>query len=370
MLVRDYSSMVGKTYGKLTVEEILPHETGKYRLCKCVCECGAHITVRVSNLLSGNTKTCRCTRGLKNRKDLSGQVYGRWTVISRIEDNDRHSKWLCKCACGVHKEVYQDNLISGKSVSCGCYAQEQTSKANTVDKTGMVIGRLRILHRVESVRGDVCGVKWKCECSCGNKVVLSTAQLDYRVSCGCAQHEKRTIRDITGQKFGKLTVLYRVDIDNRNGKYKKSTWLCQCECGNIVEVTRSNLISGNTRSCGCLDDRVNTKPVSQQQRWIHEQVGGEINYKFNSYFIDVALVEDKIAIEYDSHYWHQHTRERDDLRAHELLNSGWKVLRIMGVYLTPTADQLHEILDRFRNGPLTYKEIVLPDWEQRENADC
>lgn len=368
MVRRDYSDIVGKTYGKLTIVKVLPHEKGKDRCCEVVCGCGNRISVRIANLLSGNTKTCRCTRGQQKRKDLFGQIFGRWKVLTRIEDGDRHSKWLCECACGNNKVVYQDNLTGGKSQSCGCYAQEQTAKANVVDKTGTTIGQLRVLRRVESVRGDTRGARWECKCSCGNVVVLSTAQLNYRVSCGCAQHKKRTNRDITGQKFGNLTVLYRTDINNKKDRHKKPTWLCRCKCGNTVEIIRSNLVSGNTRSCGCLDDRVNTKPVSQQQRWIHEQVGGEMNYKFNSYFIDVALVEDKIAIEYDSHYWHQHTRERDNIRAQELLNGGWKVLRIMGVYLTPPADQLHSILDRFRNEALTYKELVLSDWEQRENA--
>jgi hypothetical protein len=51
------------------------------------------------------------------------------------------------------------------------------------------------------------------------------------------------IRDLTGKKFGKLLVL-----DNVKGGKK----LCKCDCGNIVEVNTSKLISGHTTSCGCL----------------------------------------------------------------------------------------------------------------------
>lgn len=54
--------------------------------------------------------------------------------------------------------------------------------------------------------------------------------------------------DLTGQKFGSLTVLYR--LHNSCNKYGVS-WLCTCDCGNLVEVLSNGLRSGNTKSCGC-----------------------------------------------------------------------------------------------------------------------
>ena len=53
--------------------------------------------------------------------------------------------------------------------------------------------------------------------------------------------------DLSGQKFGLLTVLYRVS--NYKGRAK---WLCKCECGKSVEVFGYNLTRGNSTSCGCL----------------------------------------------------------------------------------------------------------------------
>ena len=55
------------------------------------------------------------------------------------------------------------------------------------------------------------------------------------------------VKDITGQKFGRLTALYR--LHNTKGRTK---WLCVCECGNLTEVTIYDLISGHIKSCGCL----------------------------------------------------------------------------------------------------------------------
>lgn len=53
--------------------------------------------------------------------------------------------------------------------------------------------------------------------------------------------------DLTGMRFGRLTVLKR-SPDTR----KRVKWICQCECGNITAVATSQLKSGHTQSCGCL----------------------------------------------------------------------------------------------------------------------
>ncbi len=54
--------------------------------------------------------------------------------------------------------------------------------------------------------------------------------------------------DLSGQKFGKLTVIVR--ITNVNSKQIK--WLCDCDCGQTTTVQRGNLKNGHTQSCGCL----------------------------------------------------------------------------------------------------------------------
>ena len=58
--------------------------------------------------------------------------------------------------------------------------------------------------------------------------------------------------DMTGQKFGHLTILYR---DTEDYKCKKARWVCQCECGNITFAERGNLINGKMKSCGCAKNK-------------------------------------------------------------------------------------------------------------------
>lgn len=55
--------------------------------------------------------------------------------------------------------------------------------------------------------------------------------------------------DLTGKKFGKLTVIKR---SFPNNKYNNSRWLCRCDCGKEKITFRSYLIQGHTKSCGCL----------------------------------------------------------------------------------------------------------------------
>ena len=53
--------------------------------------------------------------------------------------------------------------------------------------------------------------------------------------------------DLTGKKYGKLTVI-KISPDSSNSHKK---WLCKCECGNLTSVLGYNLKNGNTQSCGC-----------------------------------------------------------------------------------------------------------------------
>lgn len=64
--------------------------------------------------------------------------------------------------------------------------------------------------------------------------------------------------DLTGQKFGKLTVLGQCQSHVLPCGGVLTKWRCICDCGNIAEVIGSSLKRGQTRSCGCL--KRETKP--------------------------------------------------------------------------------------------------------------
>lgn len=61
----------------------------------------------------------------------------------------------------------------------------------------------------------------------------------------------RNFIDLTGKKFGKLTVISRAENRvSKNGK-KQAVWHCRCECGNEKDILASNLTRGLSKSCGC-----------------------------------------------------------------------------------------------------------------------
>ena len=58
--------------------------------------------------------------------------------------------------------------------------------------------------------------------------------------------------DLTGQKFGRLTVIERANNYVSPKGQQTAQWLCKCECGNLIVVRGDSLRTGNNLSCGCL----------------------------------------------------------------------------------------------------------------------
>lgn len=57
-------------------------------------------------------------------------------------------------------------------------------------------------------------------------------------------------KDLTNQRFGRLVALEM--LEERWGDYQEVAWQCACDCGNVKPITRGQLTSGGTKSCGCL----------------------------------------------------------------------------------------------------------------------
>lgn len=64
-------------------------------------------------------------------KDITGKVYGRLTVIERVE-NDKHgqARWKCLCECGNYTVAVTTELNRGNVRSCGCLSREISKKVN------------------------------------------------------------------------------------------------------------------------------------------------------------------------------------------------------------------------------------------------
>jgi hypothetical protein len=132
------------------------------------------------------------------------------------------------------------------------------------DLTGSIFGRLTVLgvggtilrgSRKEKVR------QWRCLCSCGNECLVARGQIVGGVtkSCGClAIENKRLInlgkyKDYTGRRFHNLTAIRRGEsIWLKHGKRMElvSRWWFRCECGNERLCVISRVRSGAIKNCG------------------------------------------------------------------------------------------------------------------------
>lgn len=59
-------------------------------------------------------------------------------------------------------------------------------------------------------------------------------------------------QDLTGKKFGRLTVISRMKDINPTQTKQATHWLCECDCGQQTVVQAKNLKTKNSQSCGCL----------------------------------------------------------------------------------------------------------------------
>ena len=115
-----------------------------------------------------------------------------------------------------------------------------------------------LLERTNTKRGKRSDYYCKFLCSfCGTKFysTISSVSSGHCRSCGCQQREaaiqlgKNKRYDLLGKRFGKLIV---IQDSNRRTKDRHAYWKCQCDCGNICEVSSRELLNGSTASCGCL----------------------------------------------------------------------------------------------------------------------
>lgn len=81
--------------------------------------------------------------------------------------------------------------------------------------------------------------------------------------------------DLTGQRFGRLTVIRRAPPEG----YRTDTsalWVCRCDCGNEKIISGMMLRNGRTRSCGCLRSDL-LRARHQQNREAKKMAGRKIN---------------------------------------------------------------------------------------------
>ena len=215
--------------------------------------------------------------------DFSKEKYEDCIVLKRIrplkEDKSRHAHWLCQCKCGNYFETSSNYLIKcGKEgATCGCKQKELAAKHIT--------------------------------------------NVDLR-------QRGKPKDDLTGKKFGLLTVLSFSHMD----KHRHSVWNCKCECGTEKKIVRNELISGDTKSCGCL------------------------HQSFGSYRIEQILIDNNIPFEKEKSFEtcrFPDTKEKgrfDFFVNGKLIEfDGKQHYEFVGGYFTPTSFKALQQRDEYKN---------------------
>lgn len=144
------------------------------------------------------------------------------------------------------------------------------------DLTGSKFGKLTVVGFSHTKRYSKCTkVFWKCKCECGNECVVESGKLKSGHTKSCGCAKKDVPHeDLVGKRFNRLTVIDEVG----KNKYGDRLWKCICDCGNICVVAGNLLKRGDTKSCGCLQKEVQYKT----------------HKKYNDYIVDgdIAIFKD------------------------------------------------------------------------------
>lgn len=129
------------------------------------------------------------------------------------------------------------------------------------DLTGKQFGFLTVLTGSENRKYERY---WLCQCVCGIQREVSERTLKNGKSTHCGCKRKDVFKDMTGKRFGNLTVVKRIE-SHKNKVY----WLLRCDCGKMTKATTSDLNNGDYSSCGCMRGKKSFK---------HGKVGTHIYY--------------------------------------------------------------------------------------------
>lgn len=191
------------------------------------------------------------------------------------------------------------------------------------DLVGERFGRLLVMQETKSVKKLRT---WLCLCDCGDYTTRISANLKMRQHCGCQtlinlkEAKRKTSKDLTGIKFGRLTALCIVEDERKGAVY----WKCLCSCGNYKVVRGSSLTVKRrpVTSCGCSRQVHGLRQTKENEAWrqmkarcLNPKRHGYINYggrgikicdqwleKFEHFYEDMGVAPTK-----------DHTLERVDV---------------------------------------------------------
>ena len=191
--------------------------------------------------------------------NICGRQFGKLTVVELMpERQDRYALYRCRCDCG--NEIFANSKRLKRGSIQGCSECWSSREREALDLTGQKFGMLTVVRLSDERKYK--RRTWLCQCDCGEYRNVTTHDLrsGYVSSCGCANSRSYPYKDLTWQKFGRLTVLGITDERSAKGSI---LWKCMCECGREKLFSEDYLVHGNGVSCGCYRETELARKLSE-----------------------------------------------------------------------------------------------------------
>ena len=209
---RRQDQIAGQRFGSLTAAEPTAERKNGYTVWRCVCDCGKEALVSSRHLKKGWKTDCGCGMGKEREPDLTGQRFGKLTVLGPEESPEAGGRvqWRCRCDCGARITADTGRLTGGYRKSCGCLARTERK-----DWIGRTFGSLTVTA-YDGKRGG--RHYWRCVCLCGGEAVVSQSNLQggHTKSCGCLWDPASTRHFVDGTCIESIRSR-RVSAGNRSG---------------------------------------------------------------------------------------------------------------------------------------------------------
>jgi hypothetical protein len=112
--------LTGQVFGRLTAISRCGKSSNGTALWMCRCACGNTHVAKSECLRTGSTSRCTNCLGSERVINLAGHLFGQLLVLCpvRYDKKGYSMKWLCLCTCGAHHIVRSDNLRRGHTKRC------------------------------------------------------------------------------------------------------------------------------------------------------------------------------------------------------------------------------------------------------------
>ena len=260
---KDLSS-IGEINGFIAYSKTEKRASNGSVIWKCRCTtCNSEIEIPSSKFIRGEFAKCStCVDNeILNLKEINGMQIIAPDYSQSGKGRGRY--YICKCSsCGREYSKRKDSIKSGV-VGCKYCADKRNGERSTIDMTGKLCGRLRVICKDYERTESTGRTYWKCLCNCGNSHLISVRADSLRngtiQSCGC--YHKENVSKSKGihysdlrknNPYGHLTALEPTEYSDGSCKI----WKFRCDCDNHTELLMSTkrLKRLNNPNCGCVKE--------------------------------------------------------------------------------------------------------------------